>query len=174
MLDLETWGTAPGSMIRSVGAVFFDPETGELGDEFYANVSEKSCKKLKLVQDESTIAFWAKPANALANKQLSENQMDIVDVADRFEAFFRKGGKFVWSQGGNFDDPMWSWVYRKLGRESPWKFYDSRCTRTAYSVAQFSPFSIKREGTYHNALDDCKHQVICVSMAHKKIRGKLV
>ena len=25
MLDLETWGTAPGSALRSIGAVMFDP-----------------------------------------------------------------------------------------------------------------------------------------------------
>jgi hypothetical protein len=31
MLDLETWGRTPGSDIRSIGAVVFDPTTGTVG-----------------------------------------------------------------------------------------------------------------------------------------------
>ena len=38
MVDLETWGTAPGCDIRSIGAVVFDPVAGTLGATFYVNV----------------------------------------------------------------------------------------------------------------------------------------
>lgn len=175
MLDLETWGTSPGCMIRSVGAVFFDPETGQLGDEFYSNVSESSCKKLKMFKDQGTVDWWAKPENALANKQLAIDPLPIDEVARRFYKFFRDGrGRWLWSQGANFDEPLWAWVYRALGEPQPWKFHEAMDTRTSYRIAGFNPFSIKRQGTYHNALDDCKHQVVCVSMSHKKLRGKLV
>jgi hypothetical protein len=158
-----------------VGAVFFDPETGDMGDEFYANITEKSCKKLKMTKSASTVEWWGKPEMALANKQLGENQIPIEEVADKFATFFGRGGRWLWSQGANFDEPLWSWAYSALGwAETPWKFFNAQDTRTAYRMAGLNTFKLKRSGTYHNALDDAKHQVMCVSMAHKKIRGKLV
>ena len=42
MIDLETMGNKPNAPIVSIGAVFFEPSTGELGDEFYRVVSLKS------------------------------------------------------------------------------------------------------------------------------------
>ncbi|MCV5360349.1 3'-5' exoribonuclease, partial [Escherichia coli] len=35
MIDLETMDNKPTSAIASIGAVFFDPETGEMGEQFY-------------------------------------------------------------------------------------------------------------------------------------------
>lgn len=179
MVDLETWGTRPGCAIRSIGAVFFNPETGELGNEFYATITDASCKKMKMHKDPGTVEWWAKPENALANKQLSEGQLPIDEVIDRFEKFWRtQRGMWFWSQGANFDEPILSWVFHAMNKKAPWDFYRAQDTRTVYRVAerfaQFSSFSIKRSGTYHNALDDCKHQVVCVSTAHKRIKGVLV
>ena len=42
MLDLETWGTKPGSAIRSIGAALFTLD-GNIGGTFYCNVDEQSC-----------------------------------------------------------------------------------------------------------------------------------
>jgi len=35
MFDLETWGTTPGSALRSIGAVEFDPMGKDIGRTFY-------------------------------------------------------------------------------------------------------------------------------------------
>jgi hypothetical protein len=175
MVDLETWGTRPGCAFRSLGAVFFDPETGQLGDEFYCNISDASCKKLKMHKDPGTIEWWGTADKALANKQLADGQEPVIEVLERFAKFWRNGrGKYFWSQGANFDEPLLSWAFHAAGMEQPWKFYDAQDTRTAYRMGRLNPFLVKRGGTYHNALDDAKHQVVCVSMAHKKRDGKLV
>ncbi len=170
MMDLETWGTAAGSAIRSVGAVVFCPETGRLGDEFYSNVSDESCEALGLVKDANTVAFWAQPKNAKANEQLAIDPLPIEEVVRRFTSYWNNAkGEFVWSQGSNFDEPLLGHVYRRLGLPAPWKFYASRDTRTAYHygkrTGRFNEFAIKRAGTYHNALDDAKHQAMCVHRA---------
>jgi hypothetical protein len=34
MIDLESMGKKPNAPIVSIGAVFFNPQTGELGQEF--------------------------------------------------------------------------------------------------------------------------------------------
>ncbi|MBJ5080118.1 3'-5' exoribonuclease, partial [Salmonella enterica subsp. enterica serovar Corvallis] len=42
MIDLETMGKKPNAPVVSIGAVFFDPQSGEIGPEFYTAVSLES------------------------------------------------------------------------------------------------------------------------------------
>lgn len=169
MLDLETWGTAPGCAIRSVGAIMFDPHGDEMGAEFYMNVNAQSCQEKGLPMEEATVEWWRRQSQQ-AQDALAENQRPIVDVVVTFHQWFRRnGGIFVWSQGGNFDEPLWSAVCRAVGLQPPWKFWDTRCTRTAYDMGGFDPRSIRRQGTYHNALDDARHQARCVQAAYRNV-----
>lgn len=118
MLDLETFGTKPGSVIRSIGAVMFDLD-GRTGPEFYRNIDEESCVKAGLTYDPSTVSWWA----------------------------------------------------TAVGARVPWSYNDALDTRTAYVIGNLNAFSVKREGTYHNALDDAKHQVRCVAKAIAMSKG---
>ena len=58
MLDLETLGKLPGCAILSIGAVYFELETGRLGDEFYLNVDPASCTRAGLTIDGETLGWW--------------------------------------------------------------------------------------------------------------------
>lgn len=177
MLDLETWGTCPGCAVRSIGAITFDPETAELGDEFYVAIDDKSSKKLKLKWEDGTVKFWAKPEMAHANAQIENDpkKVAIVDGVTLLTQFVRKvRTQFVWSQGSNFDGPIIEHVYRVLGLEPPWKFWDTRDTRTAYDMAKFNFKGQPRAGTYHNALEDARHQAVCVSRAYAKAQGRIL
>lgn len=172
MIDLETWGTAPGSAIRSIGAVVFDPFTRELGDEFYANISRESCVAAGLVVNPETEAWWAGQSKQ-AQDSLMVDQATLEDTMRDFVFWWRSvRGVFPWSQGANFDQPILEAALRAVGRSAPWKFWDSRCTRTAYDMGRFNPRSIKRIGTHHNALDDAKHQARCVQESYHNLRTK--
>lgn len=174
MLDLETFGTAPGSAIRSVGAVVFDPNTSALGPEFYMNVDDASCTVAGLTKDASTVAWWAKQSKAAQDSLLVE-QKPIADVLAAFAAWFSKNrGIFIWSQGSNFDEVLLGCAYRKLNMRQPWKFHEARDTRTAYDISGFNSYNVKRVGTYHNALDDAKHQAKCVQMSYAKVAGRMI
>ena len=50
MLDLETWGTMPGSALRSIGAITFDPygNDGFVEASFYRNIDHVSCERAGL------------------------------------------------------------------------------------------------------------------------------
>jgi hypothetical protein len=169
MLDLETWGTAPGCAIRSVGAVVFDPMGSGTGEEFYANVDDDSCVALKLTREESTVKWWAKQSQQ-AQDSLLRDRRSVYEVSRDLEMWFRRvRGMFVWSQGANFDEVIMQAVFRATGVQSPWKFYNARDTRTAYEMARFDPRTLKRDGVYHNALDDAKHQARCVQMSYAKL-----
>ncbi len=169
MLDLETWGTRPGSALRSIGAVAFDTGTN-VGDTFYRNIDKGSCDVTGLTVDPETVAWWKKqsPESAAA---LLVDPRPLPDVADMFHSWFRNvGARFIWSHGGNFDEPLWSAACRAAGKTAPWKYWDARCTRTIYDAAGIDLRSLPREGTYHNALDDAIHQARCVQHAMEKLR----
>lgn len=172
MLDLETWGTRPGSAIRSVGAVLFDPETNATGPTFYCNVTDSSCEAAGLTRDADTVRFWDR-ASSEARAAFAENPQDLREVVGMFNRWWSKcAGYYVWSQGANFDEPLWSAACRAAGNAAPWKFWNSRCTRTIYAAAGLNFNAQKREGTHHNALEDALHQVRCVQRSYAIIRGR--
>ncbi len=160
MLDLETFGLRPGSVIRSIGAVFFDFQ-GNLGPEFYSNIDRKSCLDRGLTLDAETVLWWSEQSPQ-AREVLQSKTMPIMDVAGGFAYWFKSnGGERVWAQGASFDPVLWE---AAVGRV-PWKFYNVRDTRTFYDMMGLDTKTVTREGTYHNALDDAKHQVACIARA---------
>lgn len=171
MLDLETLGTRPGSAIRSVGAALFDPAAADASTEtFYKKVRSMSCWSAGLTVDADTLAWWNKQPKEVQD-ELKIGAEDLAEVVDAFHDWFRRvGGRYVWSQGAGFDEPLWTAAARVVGRTPPWKFWDARCTRTIYYAAGFDPKSLPRAGTHHNALDDALHQVKCVQESFKMIK----
>lgn len=84
MLDLETWGTTPGSDIRSIGACVFDPDSGTYGDKtnasfgigadtFYlavdnpvmndSTIADEPVYKYPLTRDPKTVQWWSEQSS---------------------------------------------------------------------------------------------------------------
>ncbi|HFP5364253.1 TPA: RecE family exodeoxyribonuclease, partial [Escherichia coli] len=57
MLDLETMGKNPDAPIISIGAIFFDPQTGDMGPEFSKTIDLETAGG---VIDRDTIKWWLK------------------------------------------------------------------------------------------------------------------
>jgi hypothetical protein len=170
MIDLETFGTLPGSIVRSVGAVMFDAGSDAMGSKFYRNITHVSSHEAGMTMDLGTLDWWAKQGTE-AKESLLLKPVSLETAVRDFTRWFNKNaGFFVWSQGSNFDEVLWSAACRAVGATPPWKFYNSRDTRTAYAMAGLNYHAIKRIGTYHNALDDAEHQAKCVQIAHKRLR----
>ena len=160
MLDLETYGTAPGSVLRSIGAVVFNRD--ELGEEFYCNIGKQSCLDAGLTVDPNTEAWWAQQERSVEDA-LAVNPQPLKITANGFHAWFMaQGGTHVWCQGASFDEPLWSAACRTVGIGVPWKFWNVRDTRTVYELAGLDTRTITREGAHHNALDDAKFQAGCI------------
>ena len=175
MFDLETFGTKPGSVLRSIGAVVFDPETGAMGQTFYRNIDRASCEAVGLRVDPNTEAWWAKQSRE-AQDALLVDCKPMAAVATDFHQFFKAcGGVQLWCQGANFDSVLWEAAINALWPSKsflPWKFWNVRDTRTVYEIAGFDPNSLQRGGTYHNALDDSRFQVRCVHAAVRLLRAE--
>lgn len=162
MIDLETLGTQPGSVILSIGAVLFDqkkPISTCLGEELYVVVNRKSCEDAGLTISQDTLDWWKKQSPE-ARKVLSEAESggDALKTALVALAKFIPAGAKIWSNGANFDQPLLDVAYNKVGVNLPWKYWNSRCYRTVLSLCkeekQFRPPTVLA----HNALEDAKWQ----------------
>jgi inhibitor of KinA sporulation pathway (predicted exonuclease) len=166
MLDLETWGTAPGCAIRSIGAVAFSLVHIDVSPApFYRNIEDQSCVDAGLIKDPATEAWWAKQS-AEAQDFLLRDPVLLPEALSEFWTWFKQvDGAQLWSQGANFDIPILEAAYRATGVAIPWKYFNVRDTRTVYDICGFDYYAEAREGTHHNALDDCMHQIKMVQAA---------
>lgn len=163
MIDLETLGQSAGCVILSIGAVAFD--ANGLGKEFYCVVNTADCKKVGLTTDADTISWWDKQdpkarevLKQAASKSDSVPLKQALDDLTRFIHSVCSGQTVrVHGNGASFDNAILAVAYRLALREMPWKFWNDRCHRTnkAKGPRGSEP---QRQGTYHNALDDAKHQ----------------
>lgn len=169
MLDLETLGTQPGSAIVSIGAVYFDLNTGELGETFYRVVDIRSeGPPFKVGMD--TVCWWMQQENAARAvfdtkaAGVGPPSVRIVQALTEFAEFANKDDTrktLIWGNGASFDNVVLTEAYRIVGIPCPWPYYNDRCYRTVrahYKSMGIDP-PLVREGTFHNALDDAITQV---------------
>lgn len=163
-IDLETLGTVPGSVILSIGAVVFDPTKNVencLGKEFYCVVSRADSMRLGLSVSPDTLAWWERQTPE-ARQVLTDaddlEKSDLVSDALSMLADWLPPNAYIWSNGANFDQPLLSVAYDKLGRETPWKFWNSRCHRTILGLHPNAKALAPRNLMAHNALEDAKTQ----------------
>lgn len=162
MLDLETLGTLPGSVILSLGAVTFGPQG--LGKEFYAVINRDTCRNAGLVEDPDTLAWWAAQSEeARAVLSLASNlktSLSLARVLNDFGNFLRALGDqktvMLWGNGVRMDNVLLAAAYRKVGDYDPWHYSNDRCYRTLKALEPGC--KLVRTGTFHNALDDAKTQ----------------
>jgi hypothetical protein len=158
MLDLETLGTRPGSIIISIGATKFD-ERGTYGTPFYMRIDMQSCVDAGLLIDVDTIKWWMKQSDE-ARAEFQKESFDLTTALENFTFWADYPGAVIelWGNGANFDNALLKAAYDKVGLTAPWKFWNDRCYRTLKSMYPHIKMP-KREGTHHNALDDAISQV---------------
>ena len=156
MLDLETLGNGSRSVIISIGAVEFDPESGALGREFYANVDPQSCVSAGLEIDVSTVMWWMKQGDA-ARAAFDKPGRHLSAALLDFATWFPERAQ-LWGNGATFDNVIMSNAYRAAGLEQPWNYSADRCYRTLKNLLP----EVKQGavGVAHNALDDAKYQAL--------------
>lgn len=174
MIDLETLGTFMNAPVVTIGACFFDPLTGEIGDKFYEKIDIAEAMKYGTA-DAETIRWWLTQDPA-AQKELASAKSGMVDVLTRLSTFYNSGNDAkVWSNGPSFDTSILDYAYYKcLGQKAPWPFWNVRDVRTVVQLAEGlvkKPAAFTKGGVAHNALDDCIFQVGYVSKMWQALRG---
>lgn len=165
MLDLESWGTTPGSVITSIGAVVFDNDT--VLDDFYVRICPMSCVNAGLKIDPDTILWWMKQSDE-AREEFSKTCVHLEYALKEFTSWCvagREGEPIMWGNGADFDNVLLTAAYEAVGQTRPWPRWNSRCYRTAKSYRP--DIKIDRVGTHHNALDDARSQAEHLIRIHK-------
>lgn len=159
MLDIETLGTGSDAVVISIGAVLFDPLTGELGDSFYRalNYQDQIDKNRKPSYD--TIKWWLSQSKE-AQEVFNEANVTTSEALVDFYAFCKNVNRLKpWGNGPSFDLTIVETLFKDFGySELPWSFWNVRCFRT-FREYIYDGNETVREGVHHNAIDDCKHQI---------------
>jgi exodeoxyribonuclease VIII len=165
MLDIETLGTKPGSVILSIGAVEFDYRSAALGATYEAYINIDKSMEMGFLVDESTMGFWRsrKPEAQQTLFRANDSLQDPLATMTEFREWVRSFGNTnlirVWGFGSDFDNAMVAAYFAKCNVNLPWRYYNNRCFRTLADIGkQFGIAEPGREGIHHNALDDAKHQ----------------
>jgi len=178
MLDLETLGTKSNSVILSIGAVFFNPITSKIGDEFYCVIDRQSCYNAGLEDDQSTIDWWHEQSNEA--REAVFNNLDRISLANAlidFDSFIRQNANLktvkVWGNGSGFDNVILNNAYRAINVNPPWSHRNDRDVRTIVDLGRDLGIDPKStmvfEGTKHNALADAIHQAKYLSVIFQHI-----
>ncbi|EGM8823158.1 TPA: 3'-5' exoribonuclease [Escherichia coli] len=176
MIDLETMGTNTNAPIVVIGAVFFDPQTGEIGPVFYIVISLTDAMNTGAVPDGGTIEWWLKQSSD-ARAAILTDQVKLKDALLRFREFVNEHSdeKFVqvWGNGATFDNSILRTSYERLGIPCPWHYSNDRDVRTIVELGKTIDFNARSvipfEGVPHNALDDALHQAKYVTATIQKL-----
>ncbi|EKN4378465.1 3'-5' exoribonuclease [Escherichia coli] len=176
MIDLETMGTNTNAPIVVIGAVFFDPQTGEIGPVFYIVISLTDAMNTGAVPDGGTIEWWLKQSSE-ARAAILTDQVKLKDALSQFREFISEYSdeKFVqvWGNGATFDNAILRTSYERLDLPCPWRYHNDRDVRTIVELGKTIDFDARTvipfEGVRHNALDDARHQAKYVTATIQKL-----
>lgn len=172
MIDLETFSTRFDSPIASIGACYFNPDTGEIGQKFYGVVALDDAFRYGKASGD-TVRWWLLQSEE-TRKAVDKGTKPLSVVLTRFEEFYQRHGQScVWGNGATFDISILEYAFmRCLERKAPWDFWLVRDCRTIKDVA--GPLirepSYPFKGVAHNALDDAVHQAGWVSDMWRTLR----
>jgi len=171
MVDIETLGVETNSVVLTIGAVVFDPRSNKTGKEFYVKIKlEDYAKYPQFGIDYSTLTWWITQTESAREEAFLGNDRVSVKIAlTRFKQFLPSGRLFMWSHGKEFDLPILKFAMETVGLECPWKFWDTRDTRTVYDVCGVNLKTIPFDKHFaHHALGDCLRQIKGVQLAYSE------
>lgn len=178
MIDMETMGKKPNAPIVSIGAVFFDPQSGSLGAEFYEVVDITSALDNGAMPDGDTILWWLKQSPEARSAICDESALPIGIALSKLSKFITDNSEKpdylkVWGNGANFDNVILRTAYERAGMKCLWKFWNDTDVRTIVLLGRQLGFDPKRDmpfdGVAHNALADARHQVKYVSAIWQRL-----
>lgn len=160
MVDLETLGTEPGCVLRSIGIVKFDESN--ILSSFYVNIDRASCEANGMTVSAETERWWAEQSKD-AQDALVQDQQDVRVALIRAGEYLSTEEPMItsvklWGNGAAFDNVILAKAYDLCQIPRPWKFFNDMCFRTMKNLFRLAPVP-QRQGTYHNAMDDAAHQV---------------
>jgi len=176
MIDIETLGTKPGSVIASIGAVAFDPKTGEKGMNFYVEIDAHDAQSRGLTIDVGTFFFWlGQPADAqkslTGRVPLDQALHRLTLWLDGQRSHFTDSVQWLWANSPDFDIVLLEAAYRVVGLQAPWTHRNRLDVRTLKHLTGAT--AIRNPlGRPHHALYDAEHQADIVIDGYERLTSQ--
>lgn len=179
MIDTETLGRTPGSVVRSVAAVEFDPQTGETGRQKVWKIDLADSIRYGFKVEASTLKWWMMQSDEARREFVEGAETPLEDFLQDFMQFIAatdEGNDFtLWCLQLDFDvamlRSMYSWynlnVYRCDEEVLPWNFRKVRDVRPYMDALDSAGLLPPKVADRHTPLADCLAQINCVHLVEK-------
>lgn len=184
MIDIETLGTAPDTVILTVAAQSFDPMgTGYYDGSYYARVDFESQADRSI--ENGTLEWWANQNSAAKDEAFSElDRVPLSEALDELGKLIWKSS-VIWANGPTFDMTILENAYKSHNKPLPWQYYKVRDARTVYNLRPDLTVNhpaqqvVERSGqthrpATHHALEDCRRQIDLLQTTLKQLNVKEV
>jgi len=190
MLDLETVGLCDNAVITQLSAVAFSMEDGTCFEIFNEPIGIKNSVQKGLKIDGSTMEWWFKQPDKVYEDVFIKAMMSEIkleDILAKFTGWIKslkgeygldhKSNVNVWGNGALADNKWIRQAYKVCNMEPPWAFHEDRDVRTIAELGRrlfdYEYRKVTFEGTVHNAVDDCKHQIKYCSEIYSKLKKEI-
>lgn len=179
MLDIETLATTPSAILLSVGAVPFNIETGDHSPTyFYKEMSVKSNLSHGRELNPDTFKWWINTSEEMLLGHISsKGKISLEEFVDAFSKFLQTQDEDIriWGNSNRFDLSPLEDIYRKLGKDLPWKFKNERDVRTLVGFdpdvkMEYLKNAKEKKEQLHHAIVDCVLQIGYCSEIYKKLK----
>jgi len=177
MVDIETLGTRPYTIILVIGAVKFS-RTDSLSssskkskepDTFYRRIDIQSCKDVGMNSiDRDTIEWWKKQPEHIRYEAVKNPDRVPLQQALREFAEWIQPCELIWSNGRDFDCSILEEAFHRCHLPIPWKFWNTRDVRTILDLGNVRKRDLP-DNDQHHALHDCHRQIVGVKLALKNL-----
>lgn len=184
MIDLETLGTVPGSVVLSIGAACSDSNT----ESFYDKIDIRDSLYAGLTADPATLKWWSQQSREawLESTKVvpvpgeQDGQDTLRSRLGRFTAWLevlRKGPDHsatgrklrLWGDAASFDLVLLACAYRAANMPVPWKYTEEHCYRTLRQILKSDKPASKLQ---HDALGDARAQLLHLQELLKMLESK--
>lgn len=179
MIDTETLGRTPGSVVRSVAAVEFDPQTGETGRKKVWKIDLTDSMRYGFKVEASTLKWWMMQSDEARREFVEGAETPLEDFLEDFMQFIAatdEGNDFtLWCLQLDFDvamlRSMYSWynlnVHECDEEVLPWNFRKVRDVRPYMDALDSEGLLPPKVADRHTPLADCLAQINCVHLVEK-------
>ena len=160
-IDLETLGTAPGSVIMQIGLCAFNADDLDSSvSTTLIGVDPQSALNSGLKIGWDTIAWWMQQSDAarMAMVQCGQ-QYPLGEALDRVAVWMNgvtEVGRRVWGHGSSFDVTLLECAYVVCERSPPWHYRNVRDLRTLASL--YPEIKCPESNVLHKGDDDAYAQ----------------
>lgn len=179
MIDTETLGRTPGSVVPSVAAVEFDPQTGETGRQKVWKIDLSDSIRYGFKVEASTLKWWMMQSDEARREFVEGAETPLEDFFEEFMEFLADTDEerdfTLWCLQLDFDvamlRSMYSWynlnVYRCDEEVLPWNFRKVRDVRPYMDALDSAGLLPPKVADRHTPLADCLAQINCVYLVEK-------